>query len=455
MDGKTGDDFTDIYAYDLAGNRITKAHDQGNDGTIDLTTTDSYDQENRLTNESDSAGNTTLYFYDNNGSSVEILKRDHNQNLIRLDLFSYDARGRALATTAHVAIGRASNIETDYTYDDDDHVIASNTYPVSTPSAAVLTTYLNDNLNPSGYSKPLETWTAGALATTYVLGTAVLAQNSGGVFSYIMPDGHGSTRQLTAYTSDPNTNGHVVARYDYDAFGGTINAGLYQNTADTLFLYVGEILDSSTGDYRMGAREYRTSIGRWVTRDPQVAGVGDLKNANPYVYTHGDPINFVDRSGHFELTETQIVVLGYAMYLGVVLFSLYKIKENLDHLLTMHASSAGEFAPPTSVQMTAEEAHQTAQEIANGHAGSDDPDVGHLAEFEDMGAYDRDTMADIIEDVINNADDHKKLRGQREAWVDWQDDIIVIKNSNPGEEGTAYRPPYSGKDTQTEWDNLE
>ena len=66
--GKTADDFTDTYAYDLNGNRITKAHDQANDLTTDLTITDSYDSENRLTNETDSAGDNTLYFYDDNGS---------------------------------------------------------------------------------------------------------------------------------------------------------------------------------------------------------------------------------------------------------------------------------------------------------------------------------------------------------------------------------------------------
>ncbi len=45
--GKTADDFTDSFAYDLNGNRITKTHDQGNDGTVDLTINNTTDARNR------------------------------------------------------------------------------------------------------------------------------------------------------------------------------------------------------------------------------------------------------------------------------------------------------------------------------------------------------------------------------------------------------------------------
>jgi RHS repeat-associated protein len=117
-----------------------------------------------------------------------------------------------------------------------------------------------------------------------------------------MPDGHGCTRQLTAYTTD-STNGHVTARYDYDAFGGAIPiAGLPANTASTIILYSGQQWDLATGEYYLRSRYYTPTIGRFTGADAQQPSQ-DLADANRYAYVSEDPINLLDPTGADGLGE--------------------------------------------------------------------------------------------------------------------------------------------------------
>jgi hypothetical protein len=49
--GKTADDYTAGYAYDLSGNRKVETLDKGNDGTVDQTTTSTYNNDDQLTDQ--------------------------------------------------------------------------------------------------------------------------------------------------------------------------------------------------------------------------------------------------------------------------------------------------------------------------------------------------------------------------------------------------------------------
>jgi len=70
-------------------------------------------------------------------------------------------------------------------------------------------------------------------------------------------------------------------------------------TNDT-FGFAGGLYDADTGLVRFGARDYDPVVGRWTSKDPILFAGGQ---ANLYVYVGGDPINFIDPSGLFPLSQ--------------------------------------------------------------------------------------------------------------------------------------------------------
>ncbi|WP_156888448.1 RHS repeat-associated core domain-containing protein [Spirochaeta cellobiosiphila] len=82
-------------------------------------------------------------------------------------------------------------------------------------------------------------------------------------------------------------------QYTYDAFGQAINGSFVgQNQMG----YNGKRVDSFTGKYDYGFRDYDPMRMRWTTIDPIKDG------ANWYVYVGNDPINFIDLWGLDTLT---------------------------------------------------------------------------------------------------------------------------------------------------------
>jgi len=74
-------------------------------------------------------------------------------------------------------------------------------------------------------------------------------------------DGNGNVSELV------NTNGAVVAHYEYDAFGNTTAATGAMAEANP-FRFSTKYLDTETGLYYYGLRYYHPELGRWVNRDP-------------------------------------------------------------------------------------------------------------------------------------------------------------------------------------------
>ena len=116
----------------------------------------------------------------------------------------------------------------------------------------VTTTYLLDELNPTGYSQVLEESTNGSLSRVYTFGLELISQDevlsaTGSQISwtatYYGYDGHGNVRFLT------NGAGAVTDTYDFDAFGNLLNVtsgfSLSGSTSATpnLHLYCGEQFD--------------------------------------------------------------------------------------------------------------------------------------------------------------------------------------------------------------------
>jgi RHS repeat-associated protein len=95
---------------------------------------------------------------------------------------------------------------------------------------------------------------------------------------------------ITEYIS--GSSGTVVARYAYDAFGGTIAqsgpmAGAFTHRFSTKYL------DTETGLYDYGRRFYDPIWGRWLNRDP----IEEEGGLNLYGFVDNDPVNGIDFIG--------------------------------------------------------------------------------------------------------------------------------------------------------------
>jgi RHS repeat-associated protein len=87
------------------------------------------------------------------------------------------------------------------------------------------------------------------------------------------------------------TDGTVVQRMDYDAFGNVL---LDTNPGFQPFGFAGGIYDLDTGLVRFGARDYDSEIGRWTSKDPIGFEGGDI---NLFGYVVQEPVNRIDPYG--------------------------------------------------------------------------------------------------------------------------------------------------------------
>jgi len=102
----------------------------------------------------------------------------------------------------------------------------------------------------------------------------------------IIADERGSVR-LAVDTS----TGEVKQRLDYDAWG---NVTQNSNPGFQPFGFAGGLYDSDTGLVHFGVREYDSTVGRWLSKDPILFNGGQ---ANIYVYVGNDPVNYFDPVG--------------------------------------------------------------------------------------------------------------------------------------------------------------
>ncbi len=76
-------------------------------------------------------------------------------------------------------------------------------------------------------------------------------------------------------------------------------------------VYPGQYYDAETGMHNNWHRYYDPEIGRYITPDP----IGLAGGINPYVYTNGDPVNFIDPLGLYRSNEAlRLIVPGQVLY---------------------------------------------------------------------------------------------------------------------------------------------
>jgi RHS repeat-associated protein len=286
----SGISFATAYSYDKVGNRLSELVTKP---TSTNTVTCGYNPNDQLTNEVSTVNGATKYLYDANGTLTSKTNATANTGYT----FNYDLRNRLQGATMTGVSG--GPITTSYLYNDQG---------IRVRSIANGTTkyFLNDANNPSGYSQVLEELSAanGIPSMSYVLGDDMLAQSpTSGTASYLLYDGHGSTRQLS------QTGNVVVEQYNYDGYGQSLGTQpTYASPAATTMLYAGQQFDTALQQYYMRARYYDASNGRFNQMDPFAGNNDDPQSLHKYQYVWDDPVNRIDPSGHDgDLTTMQVV----------------------------------------------------------------------------------------------------------------------------------------------------
>ena len=290
------------YAYELGptGNRTSVSEPSGRSVTW------SYDGICRLTNEAitgapSGKNGTVAYGLDPVGN-----RQSETSSLsgVPSGSFSFNADDEVASETYDSNGNTTATGGKTYAYDSENHLVSMNGGAVqlmydgdgnrvAKSVNGVVTYYLVDDLNPTGYPQVVEELSgAGAVQRVYTYGVQRISQNqvisNAWTPSFYGYDGGGTVRALT------NTAGAVTDSYEYDAFGNGVNTS--GNTPNNM-LYRGEELDPDLGLYYLRARYYNYVTGRFVSRDPENGIVTDPKTLHKYLYADGDPVDLSDPTG--------------------------------------------------------------------------------------------------------------------------------------------------------------
>jgi len=99
-----------------------------------------------------------------------------------------------------------------------------------------------------------------------------------------------------------DTNGAVVAHYEYDPYGNTVAQSGDQADANP-FRFSSKYWDGETGFYYYGHRFYSPELGRWLSRDP----IGERGWINLYEFVENTPLNRFDILGQLTSCECFLV----------------------------------------------------------------------------------------------------------------------------------------------------
>jgi len=261
------------YGYDAVSNRLNRTSSIGPVPSQNST----YDPNDRLTSDSfDNNGNTTT----RNGNAYAYDFENHLTNL--------------------------NNGAVTYVYDGDGNRVAKTV-------GGVVTNYLVDTNNPTGYAQVVDELQGGAVVKSFMYGHDLISQRIvGSSLSFYQYDGHGSVRQLTDATAT------ITDTYDYDAFGNLIYRS---GTTPNDYLYSGEQLDGNLGFYYLRARYLNPDSGRFLTMDTYEGTGFDPTTLHKYLYGRANPVNQIDPSGRMsgELMAG-LVVAGIVAAIAIIGF---------------------------------------------------------------------------------------------------------------------------------------
>ena len=246
------------YGFDLVGNRLSRTSTLA--GVPAQTST--YDNNDRILSDT----------FDNNGST---LSSGGNS-------YTYDAEAKLVS-----AVVNGHNIA--IVYDGDGNRVQKTV-------DGVVTTYLVDTNNHTGYSQVLEEKRNGVLDKVYTYGLDLISQDHIGQtgLRYFGYDGLGSTRNLT------DANGAITDNYQWDAYGNSL---LQSGGTSNSYLYSGEQFDADLGLEFLRARYLDSRDGRFLTSDVWEGSRQEPISLHKYLYASLMPANRSDPSGQRSIAE--------------------------------------------------------------------------------------------------------------------------------------------------------
>lgn len=341
-----------VYGLDITGRRETLTEHTGRLSTF------TYDDVYRLTNEAVidpiNGDHTSAYSYDLVGNRTQSIVNsittgfvyDNNDRLTGTEVhtYTYDEQGNMLTETDGV-------VTKAYGYDANQRMIdfgdGTQTITYQYNPDGIRTSKNVDGLasvflvdSNRFYAQVIaEQDSASVINKEYVFGNDLLSQFSDAASHYFHYDGLGSTRNLSDNSSK------IADSYFYEAFGKLLKSN---GTSENDYLYAGEQLDPEIDNYYLRARYYNQNIGRFTQMDTWPGLDTNTLSLNKYMYGNDDPINGVDPSGNFTLSQIEYTAsLQKSLALatvttGVVLFSLDNIidepsqfQNGLANLLTL------------------------------------------------------------------------------------------------------------------------
>ena len=266
---------TVTYTYDNVGNRLKE-----DDGTTTISYTyNGLDQLKTSTKEKGTAvEEVRQYDYDMNGNQTDVKNTKTGEN----QTYVYDAENRL----SQVSV----------TKDRKTAVIQQNSY--NGEGQRIQKVDVDETINYY-YQDGVVAYTTDANGKQNsqnligtdgnVLATERFQQNATQYYLY-NKDIQGSTSSLV------KEDGSADATYQYTDFGETTIQG--DDQAKNEVSYTGGIYDQSTGLYYLNARYYNPEDGGFLTEDTYRGEKDDLDSQNLYGYCSGNPVNYVDPSGH-------------------------------------------------------------------------------------------------------------------------------------------------------------
>jgi RHS repeat-associated protein len=229
-------------------------------------------------------------------------------------IYEYNLQNRLYKVKVSTDGGSTWDSITDYKYDFEGNRVEKNVN-------GVVTKYLIDISNHTGYSQVLEEWSPGNSVPdkTYAIGDDIISQaDDGGNPQYFLYDGHGSARQLS------NSSGEITEAFSYDGYGMLLGGNPPRgSTPATNLMYAGEYFDTEVQHYNLRARYYDPLNGRFNQMDSFAGNNEDPQSLHKYLYCHANPVNMTDPSGYFGdmgfagiLAATSIQSVMYGIILG-------------------------------------------------------------------------------------------------------------------------------------------
>lgn len=222
---------------------------------------------------------------------------DGNMTTLGSWQFTWDAENRLVKASPRVLI-TGSRID-DYGYDYMGRRVKKTERRYTMPAY----TWIYRSLEYDGWNLIRERVEVGDAAETnrYVWGLDLseTLQGAGGVGGLLMQS-RSDAESPWFYYCDANgnvtdlvdTNGAVVAHYEYDPYGNTIVQSGVQTEANP-FRFSSKYWDGGTRFYYYGLRYYAPGLGRWLSRDR----LGERAGRNLYGFVGNRPIQAVDPFG--------------------------------------------------------------------------------------------------------------------------------------------------------------